>query len=121
MPDTMLGGSTFIKRETELRSVGSFRHLAVVVVVGPAGPAARRINVVGDEEANVAGDAFRRMEAADAQPGERGGAGLGVAASVAVNLSPTTTGIGTVSYRYRYKTVLFHTDMTRAYRSALIT
>ena len=73
-----------------------------------------------NDEANVAGDAFRRMEAADTQPGERGSAGLGVATGVAVNLSPTTTGIGTVSYRYRYKTVLFHTDMTRAYRSVLL-
>ena len=81
MPDTMLGGATFIKRETELRSVGSFRHLAVV---GPAGPAAGRVDVAGDDEANVAGDAFRRMEAADAQPGERGGAGFGVAAGVAL-------------------------------------
>ena len=87
----------------------------------PAATAARRVDEASDDEANVAGDAFRRMEAADAQPGERGGIGFGVASGVAVNLSPTTTGIGTVSYRYRYKTVLFHTDMTRAYRSTLIT
>ena len=118
MPDTMLGGSTFIKRETELRSVGSFRH---PVVVGPAGPAAGRVDVAGDDEANVAGNAFRRMEPADAQPCERGGPRPVIAALIAVNLSPTTTGIGTVMYRYRYKTVLFHTDMTRAYRSVLIT
>ena len=83
MPDTMLGGATFIKREPELRSVGSFRHLAVV---GPAGPPTGSVDVAGDDEANVAGDAFRRMEAADAQPGERGGVGLVVGAGVAVQV-----------------------------------
>jgi len=32
--------------------------------------------VAGDDEGNIAGDAIRWMEAADAQPGERGGVGL---------------------------------------------